>query len=151
MAKAYSNDLRRKILEAYERGSWSLEKLAEQFRVSYGYTKKIRKHQLRTGEMEGPLYRAGRRRRVTPEVEAQLGEWVHQQPDATLAELQQRLENSSGLHVSIGRLWLAMKHLELGLKKNTSRPGTRHTGSSTKASGVAGRGRTVRRGAVDLP
>src|ERR1700686_1537401 len=96
MAKAYSNDLRRKILETYEQGRLSLEELAEQFRVSYGYTKKIRKHQLRTGETERPVYRSGRRRRVTPEVEAQLGEWVREQPESTLRELQQRLENSSG-------------------------------------------------------
>ena len=148
MAKAYSNDLRRKILEAYERGSMSLAELAQRFGVSHGYTKKIRKHQLHTGEMKRPLYRAGRRRRVTPEVEAQLGAWVHKQPDLTLRELQQRLEQTIGLHVSIGRLWLAMKQLQLRLKKNRFTPrnktrrqsnnGVRHGGkrygSSTRSS-----------------
>ena len=68
MARAYSNDLRRKILEAYGRGSVSLEELAQRFGVSHGYTKKIRKQQLRT--------------------------WIGEQPDLTLAELQQRLRSA---------------------------------------------------------
>ena len=44
---AYSDDLRRKILEAYGRGSVSLAELAQRFGMSHGYSKKIRKQQLR--------------------------------------------------------------------------------------------------------
>ena len=126
MAKAYSNDLRRKILERYQRGDASLSALAERFGVSHGYTKKIRKQQLRTGQMERPAYRAGRRSRVTPEMEASLRSWVQEQPDLTLAELQQRLQRTHSLHLSMGRLWLVLRQLKLPLKKNTPRPGTRH-------------------------
>jgi transposase len=126
MAKAYSNDLRRKILERFQRGDASLSELAERFGVSHGYTKKIRKQQLRTGQMERPGYRAGRRSRVTPEIEAELRSWVQQQPDMTLQELQQRLQQTHSMHLSIGRLWLALRQLQLRRKKNTPRPGTRH-------------------------
>ena len=128
MAKAYSNDLRRKILERYQRGGTSLSELAERFGVSHGYTKKIRRQQLRTGQMEQPAYRAGRRSRVTPEIEAQLRSWVQKQPDLTLQELQQRLQHSRCLHLSMGRLWLALRQLKLRLKKNASRSGARHPG-----------------------
>jgi len=128
MAKAYSNDLRRKILERYQRGGASLAELAEQFGVSHGYTKKIRKQQLRTGQMERPAYQPGRRSRVTPEIEAQLRSWVQKQPDLTLQELQQRLQQSRSLHLSIGRLWLALRQLKLRLKKNAPRRGARHAG-----------------------
>ena len=126
MAKAYSNDLRRKILEGYQRGSVSLSELAERFGVSHGYTKKIRKQQLRTGQMERPAYQAGRRSRVTPEMEAQVLSWVQRQADLTLQELQQRLQRTHSLHLSIGRLWLLLRELKLRLKKNAPRPGTRH-------------------------
>jgi transposase-like protein len=34
MAKAYSNDLRLKIIEAHQQGEGSLEELADQFHVS---------------------------------------------------------------------------------------------------------------------
>src|SRR5262249_36013900 len=40
MARAYSNDLRRKFLQAYDEGEGTLEELAEQFRVSLGWAKK---------------------------------------------------------------------------------------------------------------
>ena len=55
MAQPYSDDLRSKLLEAYEAGALSLHKLAVQFRVSWGYVKKIRAQQLRTGEKKRPV------------------------------------------------------------------------------------------------
>jgi transposase len=42
MPRAYSNDLRCKLLESYEAGRGSLQELAKQFGVSWGYSKKIR-------------------------------------------------------------------------------------------------------------
>lgn len=45
----YSDDLRSKLLDAYEAGAGSLHQLATQFRVSWGYAKKIRMQQLQTG------------------------------------------------------------------------------------------------------
>jgi transposase len=53
-ARAYSDDLRGKILRAYERGRLGLEGVAEQFGVSYGYAKKIRRQQLQSGQVERP-------------------------------------------------------------------------------------------------
>ena len=52
MARPYSDDLRRKILETYAQGEVTLEQLAGRFRVSYGYVKKLRRQQLRHGQME---------------------------------------------------------------------------------------------------
>jgi hypothetical protein len=45
MAQPYSDDLRSKLLEAYEAGAGGLKGLAAQFRVSWGYCKKIRAQQ----------------------------------------------------------------------------------------------------------
>src|ERR1035437_2994327 len=42
MAKAYSDDLRRRFLSAYEQGEGTLEELAERFMVSLAYGKKLR-------------------------------------------------------------------------------------------------------------
>ena len=41
MARAYSNDLRRKFLQAYDEGEDTLAELAEQFRVSLGWAKRF--------------------------------------------------------------------------------------------------------------
>jgi len=46
MARAYSDDLRRKFAEAYERGDGSLSMLAARFGVSVEWAEKLRARQL---------------------------------------------------------------------------------------------------------
>ena len=126
MARAYSDDLRCKILRAYERGRLGLEALAEQFGVSYGYTKKIRRQQLQSGRVERPPQsRHGPVSRVTPEVEEQLRRELRRQPDLTLGELAERLEQSRQLRLSRTRLWEVLRGLGLRRKKNRSTPASR--------------------------
>ena len=103
IARAYSDDLRCKLLEAYEAGRGSLQELAKQFGVSWGYSKKIRAQQLKTGQKERPSQsRHGPASRLTPAVEQQLRSALRQQPDLTLAEMQPRLvEKTGGRHQPI--------------------------------------------------
>lgn len=102
MPQPYSDDLRGKLLEAYAAGQGSLRELAKQFRVSWGYSKKIRAQQLRSGRKQRPPQkRHGPEGRVTPQVQQQLRWAVGQQPDVTLAELQQRIQQNTG--VELGR------------------------------------------------
>ena len=126
MARAYSDDLRGKILRAYERGRLGLEAVAEQFGVSYGYTKKIRRQQLQSGRMERPPQaRHGPVSRVTSAVEEQLRSELRRQPDLTLRELAERLEQSRQLRLSRTRLWEVLQRLGLRRKKNRSTPRSR--------------------------
>ena len=123
MPRPYSNDLRCRILRAYERGGVSLGQLAERFQVSVPYVKKIRGQQLRTGQMERPPARPpGPSRRITPEVAGQLREWVRGRPDLTLAELQQKMAQSCRMHMSLKPIWQALQEMGLRLKKNRSMP-----------------------------
>jgi transposase len=126
VARAYSDDLRGKILRAYERGRLGLEAVAEQFGVSYGYTKKIRRQQLQSGRMERPPQaRHGPVSRVTSAVEEQLRSELRRQPDLTLRELAERLEQSRQLRLSRTRLWEVLQRLGLRRKKNRSTPRSR--------------------------
>jgi transposase len=121
LARAYSDDLRGKILRAYERGRLGLEALAEQFGVSYGYTKKIRRQQRQSGRVERvPQARHGPVSRVTPEVEEELRRALRRQPDLTLRELAEGLEQSHRLRLSRTRLWTVLRRLGLRRKKNRS-------------------------------
>ena len=52
MAKAYSDDLRCKLLTAYDRGQGSLRAFAELFSVSYDWAKKVSRQRLRSPQME---------------------------------------------------------------------------------------------------
>jgi len=126
VARAYSDDLRGKILRAYERGQLGLEALAEQFGVSYGYTKKIRRQQLQSGRRERvPQARHGPMSRVTPEVEEELRRALRRQPDLTLRELGEGLKQSRQLRLSRTRLWVVLQRLGLRRKKNRSMPTSR--------------------------
>lgn len=121
MAKAYSNDLRCKLLTAYDRGQGSLRALAELFSVSYDWAKKISSQRLRSHQMERVAQsRHGAVSRVTPEVKAELLRQLRKQPDHTLAELQQGLQRSHGLGISRQHLWRVLNRLGVRLKKSHS-------------------------------
>jgi len=123
MAKAYSNDLRRKLLEAYDRGQGSLRELAERFGVSSPYAWKISAQRKRTGQVERVEQRHGPESKVTGAVEQQLRTWVRQQPDLTLGEIQERLWETARLEVSVARLWQVLRRrMQLRLKKSHSTP-----------------------------
>lgn len=138
MAKTYSDDLRSKILEAYEGSDLGLEEVAEQFGVSYGYTKKIRRQQLQSGQMERkPQSRYGPVSRVTPQVEEQLRTELRRQPDLTLLELAQRLEQSSRIRLGKTRWGQVLQRLHLRRKKNSARGRTGQPRSPATAASLA--------------
>lgn len=120
MPQAYSNDLRRKFLQAYDEGEGTLEELAEQFRVSLGWARKISARRFRTGEVEAPVWRHGPVSRVTPEVQEWIRKQIRAQPDTTLQELREQLEEAKQVRLSMGRMWLALRQLGLPLKKKHS-------------------------------
>ena len=138
MARAYSNDLRRKLLEAHEEGQGTLGELAEEFGISLGFAKKISAALRRTGRMERVEQRHGRINRVTPLVQERLREWLRQQPDLTLGELQRELRERMQVPLSIPRLWVVLRQMKLRLKKSRSTPRSRtrrKTGSAAKLGG----------------
>jgi transposase len=122
MASPYSDDLRRKVLEAYDAGEGTLDGLAERFRVSQGWVRKISAARLRTGKMERvPGAKRGPASKITPAIRTFITEAVNGKPDTTLAELQLRLFEEKQLEVSIGRLWSVLDELKLRFKKNSTR------------------------------
>lgn len=125
MAGAYSNDLRRKFLQAYDKGKGTLEELAERFEVSVGWAKKVSARRTRTGQIDRPPWRRGPKSKVTPAVQDWLREQIRRQPDRTLMELQQQLQEARDVRLSIGRLWLALQQMGLRLKKSHSTPRNR--------------------------
>ena len=138
MAKAYSNDLRRKLLEAYDRGEGSLRELADRFGVSTPWAWKISSQRRRTGQMERVEQRHGPRSRLTAEGAARLRSLLREQPDRTLAELQQELWKAERVRFSVQHLCRVLKRMQLRLKKNRSTPRSRtrrKTGSAARRGG----------------
>lgn len=137
MARAYSDDLRRRILQAYEQGEGSEARLAQRFRVSLSYVKKIRRQLQHTGKMERVPHHPGRKPKFTEPVRQQLRSWLEQQPDLTLAELQEQLQQHRQLSVSLPSLWIVLRKIGMRLKKSHSTPKSatrRRTGNGGKRS-----------------
>jgi transposase len=122
MAKAYSDDLRRKILQVWEEGEETQEQIGEDFRVSARYIRKILYQQRQTGKMERVPHHPGRKPRFTPLIREQMQVWLQEQPDLTLAELQEKLRQGSQLRVSLPSIWVVLKKMGLRLKKSRSMP-----------------------------
>ena len=120
MAKSYSDDLRRKLLEAHDRGEGSLRELAGRFGVSSPWAWKISSQRRRTGQMERVEQRHGSPSRATAEVEARLRSLLREQPDRTLVELQEGLWEAEGVPFSIQHLWRLLRRMRLPLKKSRS-------------------------------
>lgn len=133
MAQPYSNDLRVKLLEAYEAGAGSLRELASQFRVSWGYSKKIRAHQVRTGEKVRPAQlRHGPASRIREAMQEQMRSWLREQPDLTIAALRERLAGD-GVVVSKSRVGQVLRKIGLVRKKIAPCRRARHCGQPPAA------------------
>jgi transposase len=148
MARAYSDDLRRKLLEAHKEGEGSLGELAGRFHVSEGWARKVSAALHRTGQMERqPGARRGRKSRITPHAIEYLQSRVKALPDRTLAELQEDLRSQQKIEIGITRLWILLKQIGLRLKKSHSMPPSRTAKESKRnvSSGGRKRGTSIRR------
>ena|SRR5882724_2855221 len=142
--KAYSDDLRRKLLEAHQQKEGSLAELAERFRVSASWARGVSATLGRTGKMEKPpAGPRGPRSKITADIEKQLRAWIAAESDLTLMEMQARLKQERRLKVSIGRLWGVLRAMGLRLKKSHSTPPSK---TPPKASSGGSRGDKRRAG-----
>ena len=137
MPEPYSNDLRRKFFEVYDRGEVSLPELAKRFRVSESWAKKLSARRSKTGEIEIRTWRHGPKSRVTGAIREWMQEQMRRQPDLTLLELQQRLEQVQRLHLSLGWIWILLRRWGLRHKKNRY---ARRSKTRARISGAAKRG-----------
>jgi len=123
MGRAYSDDLRVRILEADERGEGSCRVLAKRFGVSWEYVRKLGQQQAATGQKARIAQsRYGVRSKVTEPVKAHILRLVQSQPDLTLAELRERIRADKGVSMSWGLVHLWVRRLGLRLKKSRSTP-----------------------------
>ncbi len=133
MATPYSQDLRDRVLLAYDRGM-KTKQIAVLFHVSPAWARRVKQRRRETGEtthrpMGGPGVTIVDRKRLA---------WlVRQHPDATLAELRTGL----GVQCALSTLCQALKQMGLSFKKKRSTRPNRIVRMSCKdgPSGVRGR------------
>ncbi len=117
MPMTYSQDLRDRVLAAYDRGM-KTKQIAHTFCVSTAWARRVKQCRRENGRTT-PLARGGATaRKIDPQRLAQL---VAQHPDATLAQLRDRL----GVGCSQSAVCRALKRLGLTFKKRRSTPRSR--------------------------
>src|SRR5258705_6554391 len=103
MGRAYSDDLRRKLLEAHAAGKGTLRELAERFGVSVPWAWKVSAAHKRSGVVErAPQLRHGLPSRVD---RAQVRALLKAKPDLVLRELREELERTTGVAISQTQMW----------------------------------------------
>jgi transposase len=120
MGRAYSQDLRERVMAAVESGTGAYA-AASIFRVSVSYIYKLLGRRKKTGETSARPWAGGPKPKLAAHDEA-LRAGVMSEPDATLAELQAWLVAEHNVKVSIGCLWKRLRHLGLTLKKSHCAP-----------------------------
>src|SRR5438876_2353015 len=115
MAAAYSIDLRTRLLTNSDAGL-SAKELAGRYHVSRAWVDALKQRRRETGSI-APRPQTKFRRRVLEGQEDRLRALVTAQPDATLAELRDRLRTSAAL----ATIWRELNHLDLTVKKNRPR------------------------------
>lgn len=123
MGASYSQDLRDRVLAAVDRGVGAYA-VARLFGVSVSYIYKALIRRRTSGETRALPHAGGVAPKLAPCDEA-LRSRVAQEPDITLAELQEWLRADQGVTVSVGCLWNRLRHLGLTRKKSRGTPPSR--------------------------
>jgi transposase len=119
--KAYSSDLRKKIIETYQNESISQRQLAKQFRVAPSFVTKLLKQFRDIGNLE-PKPKSGRPRRLNATQIQIVQDLVDAKNDITLEELCTTLNQQFEVAVSQPTMCRVLQRLNLTRKKKALHP-----------------------------
>ena len=120
--RAYSLDLRERVVVAYEKSEQTIAEIAAQFSVGQTFLKKMLRQKRESGSLERLPRRAGAKRLLSLAHRSFLAQQIEEQPDATLAELQERLQERKKISVSPSTLSRELQLLRLPRKKSRWSP-----------------------------
>jgi transposase len=115
--RAYSVDLRQKLVITYQAEKISQRQLAQRFGVAKSFVQKILKQYKETGDVAPKPYSESSQLKLTSENQVFFVEIVDQNNDATLDELCVLLEERTGVKLSRATMCNMMKRLRLTRKK----------------------------------
>ena len=116
--RAYSLDLRERVVSAYEDGVETISELSEQFLVSESFIKRMLAKKRGSGDLAPRGHGGGQRKRLSDKHRKWLLKSVLATPDITLSELQTRLLAEKTVAVSVPTLSRELRKLDLRRKKN---------------------------------
>lgn len=120
--KPYSNDLRRRIVAAYESGDHTLVEVAELFGVSLATVKNFLRRKRETGSSDALPHGGGQKPSLNQKHAAFVRDTITESNDLTLKELCQRLRRKHKKDVSLPTMSRLLQGLGLPRKKSRSTP-----------------------------
>ncbi len=119
MPKAYSIDLRKKVLEADENQEGTNDELAERFKISISTVKRIKQRFKTSGSIEVYINRCGRKAKLDEDAYLALKDIVSTTPDLTLKEIAHLLYQNTKISLKKSAIHNALKNLNLRYKKKS--------------------------------
>lgn len=119
--RAYSQDLRAKIIQALEAQEETQREIAERFMVSLSFVEELWRRWQTTGSCAAKPHAGGPPRQLRTHGAA-MRQAVAERPDATLGELRDHLGHATGVRVSPATICRELQRLRLPVKKSPSMP-----------------------------
>lgn len=116
--RAYSLDLRQKVVAAVERGDATIEEVAATFGVGITFVKKMLRQQRETGDLRPRPHGGGHVPRLSAKHLNLLRSEVERHPDKTVEALREHLSERVGVAVSRPTVSRALSRFGLSRKKN---------------------------------
>ncbi len=129
--KAYDQDLRQKIINAFRNREGSYRELAKRFHVSLSFIQRLIGRYLDTGSIEPLPHRSGNSAKIKSEHHPILKKLVEENNGATLEELCVKMEQKTQIKISRSGMYRTLAKLQITRKKNLSCRRERH-GNSKK-------------------
>ena len=120
--KAYSVDLRERIVAAYKEGNESQPQIAERFQVSASMVQRLLRRYRESGSCEPRAHGGGASAKLNPAQMLQVAQMIDADNDATLDELCEQVMNELEVKVSRATMGRITQRLNLTRKKRLSMP-----------------------------
>jgi transposase len=116
--KAYPLELRRRIVNAVDLQEWTIAQIADMFSVTERYVYKLLVQRNETGDVIPRPHGGGAPAKMDEPRLLKLNELITAQPDATLAELCEKLNQRRRQKVSISTVCRSLQTIDLTRKKS---------------------------------
>lgn len=120
MPAPYSNDLRWKVVNAYQNEEGDQQAIAHRFSVSLSFVKRLWKRYQTYHDVEPARFGGWKRATMDEQGQAYLRQWLEEQSDLTLRELCERYHQQCGKRVSTSAMDRTLRKLKVSRKKKRS-------------------------------
>jgi len=118
MPAPYSQDLRRRVINAYYNKEGSQRQIAKKFQVSLTFVRNLLRHYRQTGTIE-PKKHGGAKMKIDNHCFPLIEQMIQQKPDLILEELCRFFKNKTGIKVSKSTMYRYVQKLNMSRKKKS--------------------------------